>query len=357
VTHFSIRYESDSGQSVVFVPRHVKPLGLGMLRSLLLDNKAAVGLEMEAENPLVNGAQQTGIAKVKAKIVFNEPPTIYALLHGGWLPLPFAMPQRFLVDRNVVISLSKIRRGDIATTGEVLQWWLRFFAQGTALFNPLPYAFEAGFRRKPTMTEFVAAYKEGAEEIHQAVPSCGIVRFSKMHYRDVYALLEAFDRRSNGESKFLQEVCSLVLDRVPRKKEREIAIAILSTADRYGLSRASLVVLAVLSCLYEDVHGNFQSIGRLLIKPKKIYTEADAFNALSDLRHVELAAAGQVYFQREAFALCTCDRAIALLWCALSLRGESPAGVGVEFTFDLTKNLFPRLGDSEIYELKALLNA
>jgi hypothetical protein len=42
--HFAIRFESDSGECVEFVPRYVKPLGLGALRSLLLDDTMKIGV-------------------------------------------------------------------------------------------------------------------------------------------------------------------------------------------------------------------------------------------------------------------------------------------------------------------------
>lgn len=340
-----------------FAPNYVHPLGLSDLRMLLQHPKAAVEMNFEAAHPLINGQQQTGRANVKTKIAFNEPPTIYALVHRGWLPMPFAIPPRFLVDRNVVISLRKLRLGRLVSSGPALMWWTKLFEKGSATFNPLPYAFEAGFRRKPTMAEFVAAYDEGAAELREALPRCDVIRFEQVHYLAAYAQLEAFDSQSESESEFLLRTCPLVVDRTSRHKEQEVVGAILNIADQCRVPRTAFVVLAVLSCLYEDVHGSPPSIGRQVIKPKRTYTEFDAFNALSDLRHIELAASGQAYFRENAFSLCTCDRAIALFWCALSLRGESLTGVGVEFTFDLTTDLFPRLSATDLESLKLQLRA
>jgi hypothetical protein len=339
------------------VPTFVRPLGPRDIRALEADKKSALEMELEADEINVDGMKKLGRAKLKANVVFNKPAMIYALVQGGWLPMPFAIPPRFLVDRNVVISLRKIREGKVGAKAECLQWWTNFFSEGIGMFNPLPFAFEAGFRRKPTMAEFMSAYDEGVTELLHALPNCHIVKFADTNYKAAYAQLEAFDGRSDREVSFLQETCPFVTQRHSRREEAKVAETIVRSADRFGLNRASLTVLAVLSCLYEDVHGTPPSIGREVLKPKNVYTEDDAFNAISDIRHIEIAAAGQTYFKQEAFALCTCDRPLALLWSALSMRGESPSGGAIEFTYDLTTDLFSRLTEAELLDLNSLLRA
>lgn len=352
---FSFRAEFEEGRSIDIVPTFIHPLGVDEIRKLEADDTSAFDLTLEGENAVIDGVASPGQATVTAKVAFNNPTTIFALFRGGWLPLPFAIPARFLVDRNVVISLRKIREGKVAANAQALQWWTNFFAEGAGVFNPLPYAFEAGYRRKPTMAEFVSAFDEGASELSDALPKCHIIRFEETQYRAAYAQLEAFDERNERETKFLQAACPLVVQRVPRHTQAEVAETIIKAADSFELNRGSLATLAVLSCLYEDMHGTPVAIGRRILKPKSVYSEADAFNALSDLRHIELAAAGQAYFKQEAFSLCTCDRPMALLWSALSARGESASDGSIEFTFDLTSDLFSRLSEDELLELKHML--
>ncbi|BBP00136.1 hypothetical protein [Sulfuriferula nivalis] len=352
---FSFRAEFEEGRSIDIVPTFIHPRGVEEIHKLEEDDTSAFELTFEGENAIVDGVVSPGRATVKTKVAFNNPTTIFALVRGGWLPLPFSIPARFLVDRNVVISLRKIREGKVAANAQALQWWTNFFAEGTGMFNPLPYAFEAGFRRKPTMAEFVSAFDEGSSELRDALPECHIVRFEDTHYRAAYAQLEAFDERNERETKFLQTACPLVIQRVPRRTEVEVAEAIVRIADKFELTRGSLATLAVLSCLYEDIHGTKPAIGRRILKPRSVYSEADAFNALSDLRHIELAAAGQAYLKQDAFSLCTCDRPMALLWSALSARGECSPDGSIEFTFDLTSDLFSRLSEDELLDLKQLL--
>lgn len=352
---FSFRAEFEEGRSIDIVPTFIHPLGVEGIRALEKNSAASLDVVFEGDSAVVDGVATVGHSTVRTKMTFTEPTTVFALVRGGWVPLPFAMPARFLVDRNVVISLRKIREGKVASNAQALAWWTNLFSDGAGIFNPLPYAFEGGFCRKPSMAEFVSAFDEGASELRDALPKCQVISFEDVHYRAAYAQLEAFDERNEREIQFLQAACPLIVQRVPRNMEAAVAEEIIRLIDQYELERASLVSLAVLSCLYEDVHGCPPAVGRQILKPKTAYSEAEAFNALSDLRHIELAVAGQAVFKQEPFSLCTCDRPMALLWSALSARAEALPNSAIELTLDLTKDLFSRLNEQELLGLKRLL--
>lgn len=354
---FTFSAEFESGRRMELVPNYVYPLELADIRKLEINDKSALKIQLEAKDVFIDGQHQVGRMTMQAKVTFSKPTTIFSLVLGGWLPMPFVIPARFLVDRNVVISLRKIRESKVAANADALLWWTKLFEGGSGIFNPLPFAYEAGFRRKPTFSEFVSAYDEGRWELLDALPNCHIVKFDDAHYRAAYTQLEAFDFRNERELSFLIETCPLVAQRVSRRDEAEVVKFILYAANKYGVSRTSFSVLAILSCLYENVQGILPSIGRQILKPKPTYSEANAFNALSDLRHIELTAICQAVFKEEAFSLCTCDRAIPLFWSSLSPRGQSSSGGEVELSFDLTSELFPRLCDDEIFGLRKLLIA
>lgn len=343
--------DPEEAESLEIVPTYTHPLRPSDIRRLEMDETSPLEIKLEANGAIIDGKPQIGSTQLKTKIYFNRQTTIFALVRGGWLPLPFAIPARFLVDRNVVISLRKIREGKVAANVEALQWWIKFFEGGGGIFNPLLYAYEAGYRRKPTMAEFVSAYDDATAELLDALPGCHIIRFEDIHYHAAYAQLEAFDQRNEFEVRFLQEVCPLVVQRVSRREEVQVEEAIFQAAKKYKVNAASFASLAVLSCLYEDIHGAPIAIGRRILKPKPVYLEANAFNALSDLRNIELAAAGQAYFKQESFSLCTCDRGLALMWSALSVHGEFKSDKALEFTFELTNDLFSRLNEMELQNL------
>lgn len=357
MTPFFLRSVFDDGTSVEVSPDYVRPLRPMHIRAIDADRNATVEIELECDDAVIDGKVITGRAVVKASIGFDRPATVYCLVPGGWLPMPFVIPRRFLVDRNVVIALRKIREGKVVANAETIQWWTGLLSDGSALFNPLPFAFESGFQRKPTMSEFVSAYDEGVAELGQAMPDCQIVRFESVHYRAAYEQLERFDSRNEREIRFLQTVCPIVAQRIARSSESDAVKSIFEAADAHQVARSSFVVIAVLSCLYEDVHGTIRAVGRQILKPASNYLEATAFNALNDLRHIELTGAGQAHFDGDAFSLCTSDKALALFWSALSVRG-APFGKGAtRFTFEVTRDMFFRLSEAELAPLLQLLSA
>jgi hypothetical protein len=295
---------------------------------------------------------------VEARLSFSEEMAIYALVpNGGWLPVPFVSPQQFLLDRNVVANFRKLRHNQNFTDRKAHEFWTRFFEQGTALFNQLPYAFEGKARRIPSFEEFVQAWEQGVKEVEETFPRSRVVRYSPAQYRLAYTQLQASHTNTPCEIEFLCEIASLLVVPTSDAKVRSVAERILETAARLEVDRQSLAVLIALSCLFEDPRSGTDSIGRKILKPKQTYTAADAYNAICDLRHIELAAFGHAWVTQGQFALCTADKAVASLWCALGIRDLVSTAAGAEYTFDFSPELFPRLTEVAIGEMASLLAA
>lgn len=162
---------------------------------------------------------------------------------------------------------------------------------------------------------------------------------------------------ANGGGNFLCEISSFLAAPTSGAKLRYAADRILETADRHKVDRQALAVLIALSCLFEDSQSNIKSIGRNILKPTQTYDAGDAFNAICDLRHIELAAFGHAWVTQGRFALCTSDKAVASLWCALGIRDITATATGTEYKFDFSPELFPRLNEAAIGEIASLLAA
>jgi hypothetical protein len=355
---YSIRSEFTDGQSLEFIPTVVRPLGLSELTALSLQPNASITLQCLAKDPKINGEVVMGTAKMDGRLAFNEPVTIYSLVpNGGWLPVPFVSPQHFLLDRNVVANFRKLRQHQNFSDKRAHQFWTRFFEQGTALFNPLPYALEGNARRIPEFDEFVQAFEQGVMDVEEAFPRSGVVRYSPVHYRLAYAQLQAIHANTRREIEFLCEISLLLVAPTSDARLRSVADRILETAHRHKVDRQSLAVLLTLSCLFEDPQSSTKSIGTKILKPRQTYEAGDAYNAICDLRHIELAATGHAWVTSGRFALCTSDKAVASLWCALGIRDIVGTTTGTEYTFDFSPELFPRLNEAAIGEIASLLAA
>jgi hypothetical protein len=355
---FSLHSEFADGRNLEFVPTAVRPLGLSELMALSRQPDTSIALQCLADDPKIDGEVVMGTASLNAHVTFDAPVAIFALVpNGGWLPVPFVSPPKFLLDRNVVANLHLLRRSDPPSDRKPYHFWTKFFKQDTALFNPLPYALEGKDRRILSLEEFVQAFDQGVHEIAEMLPQSRVVRYSSAQYRLAYAQLQAMHANTPREIEFLCEICPLLAVPISDARLHCVANHILETAKRLGVNGQALAVLVSLSCLLQNPRSGTWSIGQKVLKPKQRYAPADAYNAISDLRHIELAAVGHAGVTQDQFALCTCDRAVAALWCALAMRDFTETATGPEFTIDYSPELFPRLTESGIREIASLLAA
>jgi len=113
---------------------------------------------------------------------------------------------------------------------------------------------------------------------------------------------------------------------------------VIVAADDCGVSRGSLVVLAALSSV---VIPNGRSPAKKLLKLKHGYSEADAYNALADLRAIELLIHLFALFPHVPTLLCTADRALALFWTGIGASNFARSGTGVSFELAPVEQLLP----------------
>jgi hypothetical protein len=329
MSHLRLRCEFDDGHTVEVTPTFFEPPSAAQLEEILADPARPTELAFHGVDAVIDDEPMEGTPRLTTRINFAHSPAPYALVACGWLPMPFATPQYFLVDRNVLATLRAIRNRGPRPGDTNFCWWTQLFDGATTLFNPLLYAYEGQHRRTPTMAEFVAAYNEGLAELETAFPRAALVQYEQVHFEAAYGQLRSLGERAGRDFQFLLKTIPLVANRVPRSREKLVQAQVLQQARDLGVIRDAPVVLAVLSVLYEDTHGKRPAYGRRLLKPKINYSTEDAYNAISDLRHIELAALSQAVLSDRAFALCTNDRGVALFWSALEFRGTATPGAAL----------------------------
>ena len=161
-------------------------------------------------------------------------------------------------------------------------------------------------------------------------------------------------RDIRAEVDFLCDIAPEIAERRPRRELTAIRDRILDVAQRRRLS-ASLVLIATLPCLYEDATEATSSAARGVIKPKPRYGPKAAHNAVSDVRAVEMLAAGAP-LGPETLGLCTGDRRLAQFWDALGITSATWSGNNAcTVSQRMSSRLFPILTDVQCRELAEIL--
>lgn len=351
MANFTFQCQFNDGQKLEIIPKRIRPFGVEEIIGSFDGPRQSYKLHIEADDPVVNGKIEAGLGKIRTTIQLEKNPSPYALVPGGWLPLPLALPAKFLVDRNVVAQLKNIKNGAKRADTATFDWWAQFFKQGTASFNALPFAWESNARRTPSYDEFCASMTEGVAELKNAFPSCEVIQFNDNSLQAAYKMLSGFIERSTKECDFIVQASQLLANKIALGKEESILGRLISAAKANEILPFSPPLTAALSCLYDDHTGGTFSIGRALLKPKISHTLEMAYNAASDIRHIEIAAAGQVHFGENAFHLATCDKALAAFWCATAPIGEIDASGSFQINYHLNNMLMPRLSQEGFSQL------
>ena len=355
VIHLRSRGKLDDGSAVDVFPTKFEPLSTYDLWALKENASAKLEFKFSGKYSLVDTQQTHEYYNGSIPISFLTPPQPYALVTGGWLPLPFVRSLRFLVDRNVVSNLKRIRENGPKENDTPYELFKEIFKDGALIFNPLLYAYEGAKRRLPKRSEFDQAFEKGRLELLDAFPRSTVIEFDELHAQAAYKQLTDLAARGERDANFLIAVAPLISNRVSRKMENKIRDKIIKIAIKNGVAPYSPVCLACFSALYEDVNGENVSIGRKVLKPRPNYSAADAYNAISDIRHIELAAASNAVLDKEPFALCTADQGLAEFWSAIEIQGEITSDNLIQLRYRPSTALLQRLKQNEINELAEIL--
>jgi hypothetical protein len=284
-------------------------------------------------------------------IEFVHPPVVWMLRLGGWNPIPLTNVTSVLIDRNVLATLKALARHPGRTDLEAEKWWLNHLNHPRFVLNPVLCALEGKSQRTPTFDEFSREMEASCEVLTDGLPNARLLRHESTTFNELYTLVRNFANRRSKEASFLLAVSPLLTDRVAGRAVPQVEAKILREAKAAAILSKSLAVLCALSCLYELIDGSQPSIGRRVLKLKKSYSSADAYNAVADLQCLEFLAAA-IAFPSSNFGLVTRDKYLAALWCELRISDTSLAqSGGLFFNLSPSVRLFPRLSEDDVAAL------
>jgi hypothetical protein len=257
------------------------------------------------------------------------------LVKGGWLPSGIALHDNSIVlpDRCMVTHLKDRFKNGI-TKPQASKDFIDSFADSPVRINPCLFVLEGDNQQNPTREILEQNLEEAIGKIRSALPKAVLV---ELDLNNVLKLVEETQSSMVRKQNFLERLNRKLKSPVARQDIQARCDEILSEAEACCISKASLVVIAALSTV---VIPNGRSPAKRLLKFDQGYTKAHAYNALSDLRSLELLMYSFAMFPDQHVMFCTTDKDLALFWIGLSASNFVFSGAGV--TCDLfPENLLP----------------
>jgi hypothetical protein len=327
-------------RTIAFTDVEIRPRGYDELAAAKLHAAVTIPLEMFNGRIVytdVEGVDLSKYAHISATLESPFTAKAIGLVRGGWLPSALAATREHAVvlpDRNIVSEIAgRFENGK--KTGREPDF-LDLFADEPVRINPLLYAMEGNCRTLPDPAAAQAQLEEVVAQIGSALPKAELM-VGPMSLTGLLGLIEDTRPGLARKQAFLRTVAPALAAPVARARIDRRWSDVLAAAEANGVPRASLVVLAALSTLVNPG----RSAARKLLKFHAAYNDADAYNALCDLRSLDVLLYCLAFFPEHDTQLCTADRNLALFWTGIQATNIVRDGQGVSYTMTPHEALLP----------------
>ncbi|MGY4570786.1 hypothetical protein [Bradyrhizobium sp. USDA 3256] len=332
--------DGQPGRSVTFSGASLRPLGYAELRQANPEKQLAIPMELGGARLLdtnIEGLDRKINYYAKAAVLESKfTSRAIGLVRGGWLPPTLAASNKtvILLDRNIITQIRGRFGGKAASTEPD---FLDLFANRPVRINPVLAAMEGNKAAIPTPEQVREQLDEIVKQLGAALPSAKLV-VGPDSLRGALGLIEESRAGMERKQQFLIRVAPRLAAPVGKKNRLATRDAVLTVADECGVLRSSLVVLAVLSAVFV---ANGASPAKRLLKFKPGYREKDAYNALVDLRSLEMLIYLFAWFPDAPTMLCTADKDLALFWTGIRASNFERKDAGVSFSLSPIDALLP----------------
>ena len=347
------RYIEKGTDRIIDIPHGwtMQPLGYQALVGTKSDQPTT--LPVEILTPSIVDSHGVAPANTQYTVAFDlntdYVSSTIGLVPGGWLPAMSSIVGRMvLVDRNAVSEIRSRFLGG-AKVEHANRDFVDFMSNGSVRINPILYAIEGNKRRHSHPHEVAEQLQEAYRKIRAALPLAVIEPGIDDALRGAIGLLQDSYAGMQLKSRFLKVVSPLLTPPASKKTRLVTWNRILAEADRIGLPRQSLVVLACLSCL---ACPQSQNPAKKVLKPKFHFNDHDAYNALCDIRALEIFIASLCLYPGRPLTLLTQDRNLALFWTGLQIHDFAWKGRAATYRIALDTPLLPDLSEAEFESLQ-----
>ncbi len=355
-----LRYEevdeatgTPTGRSASFVGVEFEPLQYSDLIGMKLGQKAVVPLNWKRAQVLKSDFPEIAVKAISSgtsTLESHYSSKTIGLVRGGWLPSGMALRGDMIVmpDRCTISELSGRFRDGKKKNEEDMDF-LDMFADRRIRINPLLYALEGNLRANPTPEEVEMQFDEACAKIRSALPLAEIIPEGKSGLAGVVGIINDTRAGMARKQDFLRRLAPKLVAPVGARRLPQLWNELLCTADECGVPRRSLVVLAALSAISVP---NGKSPAKALLKftePK--YSPELSYNALADLRSLELLMHLFALFPSESILLCTGDKDLALFWAGIRASNFAWRDNQLQLKISPVEELLPKMASESYFDM------
>jgi hypothetical protein len=272
------------------------------------------------------------------------------LVPGGWLPPGFAAFTGAIVgfDRCTIPTVKAIFNGNGASQSSEDSDFLSLLSSAGTRINPLFSIIEGSNRRSPSESELRIQFRQVCDVLRNALPASILIPVDEGGLKGAIGLVLETFAQMERDREFLLAIVPLLKNPVAKAKRLDTWAKVMKIARKTKMTRPTLALMAALSCVMAPQDRNH---ARAILKPgKSPYHPEDAYNALADLRQLELLINLSATFPNERVMFCTDDVHLAAFWAGLAPRNFVRGKKGT--TFALTcDHLFPNSDAEQWREL------
>lgn len=331
-----------TGRRAAFGGVEFAPLGYADLVDTKLGDKVVVPLNWQNAKVVesnIGNIELDRFASGNATLESAYTSRAIGLVRGGWLPSGLAVKKDMIVlpDRCTITELKGRFREGIKKKEDDKDF-LDFFAGDGIRINPLLYAVEGNLRRSPTSEQIQQQLEEVMAALRLALPKAELVPADGGGLQGIVGLVQDTQASMARKQNFLMRLAPKLQPPTSAGKKAQLWDEILGTAQDCDIPTKSLVVIAALSSISVPMG---KSPAKRLLKPSVDYCAEDAYNALSDLRSLELLICLFALFPDQQIMLCTGDKNLALFWAGIRAAKFAWAGNAATFTLSPIEALLP----------------
>jgi hypothetical protein len=341
-------------RTMSFSEFELRPLSFELLKKAKLHQKIRIPFETnnaKITHTNINDIDPSHFISFKADLESHFTSQAIGLVPGGWLPSGLAAHRAntvVMLDRNIVSKVTD--RFDAGVKKAREPDFIDVFGDFPVRLNPILFAMEGNAKSTPSPDLVKNQLDEAVRKLRRALPKANLL-VGPGSVEAALAMIQATRPHMEQAESFLLQLAPLLKSPIGKRNFEARWNDVVHIADACGVDRSSLVFLAALSTVAIPNGG---SPAKGVLNFKADYSAADAYNALADLRSLEMLMMFFAVYPNERMQLCTADRDLALFWTGILAHEFRREGDETLFTLSPLEGILPEEACIEYQKLTSV---